>query len=69
MRNIADFGYHSFETIVVTRLNYDHPMISISAAFLSASKNNQLRAEFSFFTYKFSNSLTFPDDWRIIYIP
>ena len=55
---------------MVTRLNYDQrSSIIISVAFFSASKNSRLSAEFWFSTHEFLNSLTFPDNWWIFYIP
>ena len=62
------------QTIAVTKLNYDQcsSIITWWSLFLLLFfllQNNQLCAEVWFSTQDFSNSLTFPDNWWIIYIP
>ena len=64
-------GYRSFQTIAVLDLRSTlldhHPKIIISVAFFSASKIIDCVLNFDFLPK--NKSLTFPDNWRIIYIP
>ena len=66
-------GYQLFQTIAVTKTELQsmlfnhHPIIIIAIGVFSGSKNNRLCAEFLFSTQECSKSLTFPDNWWIIY--